>query len=147
MWACTCFGHPNETGIGGEGHRSGQYETDIYWQSMVPATGLRGRYFPLTTTGVGKVASQKIACAATGTKHKTATLLCGNHRSSEYTTLCLWLVYLQITNSKAYKFVKILDIYFISCIPLAVYTLWPWWGVACLDCCHRMEFILVKIIL
>lgn len=105
---------------------------------MVPATGLRGSYFLPTTTGVRKVASQMIVCAATGTKHKTTTLLCGDHRSSEYTTLCYDSYICRSLTAKRTNF--------ILCIRLAVYTLWPWWGVACLDC-HRMEFILVKIIL
>jgi hypothetical protein len=40
------------------------------------------------------------------------------------------------TNSSKY-----LDIYFILCRQLAVYTLWPWCGVPCLDWCYSMIHI------
>ena len=40
---------------------------------MVPATGLRGRYFLPMTTGASKVASHMIDCAAAGTNYNTAT--------------------------------------------------------------------------
>jgi len=47
--------------------------SDIYTSSPVPATGLRGMYFPSTTKGVRRVASSMIALAAVGTSSRTAT--------------------------------------------------------------------------
>jgi hypothetical protein len=51
----------------------GQQESDIYMWSMVPVTGLRGRYFLPMTTGVSKVASYMITSALARTNHKMAT--------------------------------------------------------------------------
>jgi hypothetical protein len=48
---------------------------------MIPETGLKGRYFLPMTTGVSKVVSDMIACAAARNNHRTATSLCADFAS------------------------------------------------------------------
>jgi len=56
----------------------GQQESDIYMLYMVPATGLKGKFFLPMTVGVVKFANHIITCSAARTNHQKATALCAD---------------------------------------------------------------------